>query len=485
MPWTISLNNAAGVELKSLGILNPVVRKVALEVGTFAFQIKVADINTACAFTYGMKVVLTTPAGVIFFVGRVRYVEANFDGGSSSWTVTVCDAWWELERTMYRQTAVAYQAAPYTFKTGYLSTRVTLNQDSWGNKVTLGAQITNAMIYAASQNPGIIGSFGVPVYGFAPTEEVNEVSVATLISKACSLTPDKYPVPLYSNGIWQLAFTTRGQAFNNLDLNLGQALLSVTNLKRDDASRPPGIVIDFLRQVVQTAPPAQTVTTLVRQFAGIPGGAGTLYTTITLGPCETVPSNVAAAYWNALQVAQWSGSFKIQQGEIGGQFYPGVTVNFLNGRPEWASMNAVCRACTYELDSGITDVELGPPDILQIDGFVEQMMRWRNFPATQAMCQVNNNGTEGTDEGVDDEGNSVPNPPPNQPDPNNPDAGGQGVSGPASGNAPGGGTPTPNPDAGKPSAAVNTGNDAISVFSTTALTLCDGSQINVLTSTPV
>jgi hypothetical protein len=480
MIWSISVNGAADVTLSTAGISNPVVKKASLEVGTFAFMLKVASINVACPYNYGDTIRLNQD-GACFFIGRVRYVEASFESGTSFWTVTVCDSWWELERTMYRTTAIAYQNPPYTTRTGYLSTRTVLNQDSWGRKITLQAQLQNAIIYAATQNPGIIGGFSVPVYGYMPAEEVSEISVAMLISKACSLSAGYYPVPIYINGIYQLGFTTRGATTVPIDLNLATRLVGVRGLKRDDASRPPGIVIDFLQDVVQTVPPGQTVTRLVRQFAGAPGRAGTIYSTITLGPCETVPANVALEYWSALQTPQWSGAMQLQDNNLQGDLYPGITVNFTNGRPEWATMNAVIKACAYDLESGTTDIDFGPPEILQIDGFVEQMMRWRNYPATQSICQVNNNGTEGTDTGVDDEGNEVPAPPPNQPDPNNPDSGGQGVSSPATG-VPPGATPTPNPNAGKPSAAVNTGNNSTQFFGTAELTLCDGSQLSVLTN---
>jgi hypothetical protein len=480
MIWTIQVNGAAGVTLADAGISRPVVKKVALDVGTFTFTLKVADINVACPYAYGQTIRLNQD-GACFFIGRVRYIEASFTAGVSEWVVTVCDSWWELERTMYRTTAVAYQNSPYTSPIGYLSTRTVLNQDSWGRKITLQTQLQNAIIYAATQNPGILGSFSVPVYGFMPDEEVSEISVATLISKACSLSAGYFPVPVYINGIYQIGFATRGATTVPVDLNLAKRLLGVMNLRRDDASRPPGVVIDFLQDTVQTAPPGGTVTRLVRQYAGNPGPAGTIYTTITLGPCEQVQSNVAFEYFNALQVAQWSGGMRLQDNDLQGDLYPGITVNFTNGRPEWTTMNAIIKECTYDLETAITDIAFGPPDILQIDGFVEQMLRWRNYPSTQSICQVNNNGTEGTDEGIDDKGDPTT-PPPNQPDPNNPDAGGAGVSGPATGSAFDVPIPSPNPSAGKPSAAVNTGNNSTQFFGTAQLTLCDGSQLSVLTN---
>ena len=472
--WTISIAGGAAVQLDTLGITNPVVQRVAGDVGTLQFVIKKSSVLDNVGMAYGQQVSLLRN-GSCFFVGRIRGITQAFDSGAVAYGVRVCDTWWELERTIYRQTAIAWGGAGNLSSYGYLSSRVALNQDAWGRKYTVYEQLRNALIYAAYNNPGTVGGFSVPSGFQFAAEETREVPVSEVIRRCVSLNPGQTPFSLYLNGIWQLGWTFRGYGPNQhtLDLSTGNLVLGA-NLQRRLDSVPPGVVIDFLKPVTKST--GDVVQSLTRDYAGFPGRAGTIYATIQLGECDTVPFGVAAAYYNSLFTAQWQGSVRIQEADCTGfHLTPGNTLNLVGGRTEWTTMNAMVKACTYELETGITTAELGAPEVLSVEDFVDQIGRWRMFPQNSAICKVNNNGEDGKGDGVDDEGQPTV-PPPNAPDPANPDAGGDGVSGSAT--APKG--VGSNPDAGRPNSAVRTQEDVTSSYFGRDLTLCDGSHITVL-----
>jgi len=476
-PWTLAVNGQPAASLDSYGITSPVVRRAGAENGMLTFTLKLDALGGTFLFPYGSSVVLLRN-GTPFFIGKVRVITTNFTAGSITKVIQVLDAWWEMSNTVYRQTSVAALAEPYTALFGFLSSRVALNQDAWGRKITLQQQIANATTYCAYNNPGMIGGIYTPASFNSLAEETREVTCAEVIRRACSLNPAWIPFSLYSAGIWQMSWALRGQYPVTIDLAQANLVTGATSLRANYDAVPPGVVIDMMQPVTRAA--GSTVTKLNRQSAGFPGRAGSIFATINIGPCDVVPGNLAAAYYQALQSPHWSGSLTVKEQECTGAYTPGSSVNLLGGEAAWASMNAVIKSCEYNLDEGSTVIELGTPDALQVESFVDQLMRFRNIPVPMSYCQVNNNNTEGKDKGVDDEGNETT-PPPNQPDPANPDAGGDGVTGPATGNAPGS-TPSSNPNQGKPAAAQNTGNNSTQIFGKKDLTLCDGSHVTVLTS---
>jgi hypothetical protein len=470
--WTISVDGGAYVSLESLGIRNPVVEKASLDVGSLSFSVKVQDIAATAPFSYGQSLVLKRST-VLFFIGRVRYVAAGFSGEEQVWSVKAYDSWWEMERTVYRQPAVFYNSDG-TGRVAVLSSMITIRSDAWGIPIPQGVQIFNSMVYASSVSPGIITPGSVPTGNDMPVEETREITVAEAIRRAASVAPSSYAYPEYTSGIWALTWAARGSlGVETIDLDDANLLVSVNGLRRRDDIVPPGVVFDFL-QTVSVAGVAQR--RLTRQYGGTPSGPLTLFATFNLGPCNTAPSGAAAAYYAALATPHWEGSIQIMEQDPTGTICPGKRVNISNGQAEWASMAAVVQRCTYDLDTGLTSIDVGPPETLGSDDFVDQLNRLRNYPSGSGYCNVQNNGTVGTDDTTsemppvptDDEGAEIPTPTP-------PSGDEQGVTSPVTGAKPGVSSPTPNPAGGGPSGS------GLSAGGIEFLTLCDGSNIAVLT----
>jgi hypothetical protein len=271
-----------------------------------------------------------------------------------------------------------------------------------------------------------------------------------------------------------IAFAARADLdLATLDLAAADQIVDVSGLRRRDDCVPPGVVFDFWTTVTDGS--GNIRTKIVRQPAGTPGDPGTIYASFNLGPCDTVPSGAATACYNALNAAQWEGTIQLMEQDCSGSVHQGNRLRITNGATDWAAMDAIVQQVTELLDHGLTTITLGPPDGMGAADFLDQLNRLRNRPAPTAFCLTQHNGTEGVEDGVDDAGN------PTSPPGGDGEGDQQGVDGPATGNAPGAGTPTPNPAAGTPAAAAAGSGGLNGPFSSQALTLCDGSHINVLT----
>jgi hypothetical protein len=239
---------------------------------------------------------------------------------------------------------------------------------------------------------------------------------------------------------------------------------------------PPGVVFHF-EQVVLDGSNKQR-TKITQQTAGTPGGPLTIYATFSLGPCDTVPTGAATAYLAALATAQWEGAIVLTEQDCTGQAGAGSRIRITNGQSAWASMDAVVQRVTEELDTGRTTIDIGPPAVLGMDDFVGLITKLRNRPASTALCQVAHNGTSGVPVGKDDNDADV-SPPVDDAD--------KGVTGPATGNKPGEGSPTSNASGGVPSGAAGVASSmglpssAGESFGSVTLTLCDDSTVVVVT----
>lgn len=392
--WTISVAGGPYVTLSSLGIRSPVINLAGLDVGTLTFTVPVADIAAAAPFAYGQSVSIKR-AAVVFFVGRVRAVAAAFSGPSSHWAVTVADTWWELERTVYRQYAVVWNALG-SAKIGLMTTRVTLNQDAWSRQISQALQLSYALGYAAAMNPGILAAGASGLTGLWPKEESRDITVAEVVRRAASLSPERYPIIDYSAGLWTLNWAARGAlTLATLDLAAADLVLDVSGLRARSDAVPPGVVLDFFSNDEDVDGLSRVRYT--RQFAGVPGPAGTIYASLNLGPCDTAPAGAAAAYYAALFTAHYEGTLLLLEQECTGTIKPGSRLRLTNGQAAWATMDAVVLRTAYDLDAGLTTVEVGPPEALGIEDFISQLNRFRNRPASNGYCVAQQNGTAGVD----------------------------------------------------------------------------------------
>ncbi len=461
--WRISIAGADPVTPESLGMANLRIVRPVLQVGTFTFSVITDTAFASQPFTYGQQLILYR-SGVVWWIGKVRRVAASFDKGRASWFITACDGWWEMERTVYRQPIAAWND-DFSQLVGWLSTRVTLNQDAWGGQISQGDQIVNAMTYVDNQNPAtiVIGT-ATGMGAMQPKEETREISVAECIRRAASLAPTAYAERTYSSSGMQINFKARSSlTLATLDLNDANLVVAVSGLAKRDDIIPPGVVFDFFSAVDGTD---GKVTAIARQYAGSPGPAGTIYSSFLLGPCDTPPTDSAQAYFDALSDAQWDGTITLKELDCSGLVGPGYRVRITNGLPAWATMDAVVQQVAENLDRGETVIDMGPSVVLGLDDFFGQMTRLRNRPAPTGFCAVQSNLTEGTAIGVSDTGGvTIP-----------PTGAKQGITGGATGNKPGVVTPAPNPKAG------NLPITGILAYGLTQvdLTLCDGTHLTVL-----
>ncbi len=461
--WRLTVDGGAPVTMSSLGMYNVRIVRPTLSVGQLTFDVKVDNALTTQPFTYGQKLIVYRNA-VLWWVGKVRRVSASFSGGQATWNVRAADGWWEMERTVYRQPIAAWNDT-FTDLIGWLSTRVTLNQDAWGVQITQGEQIVNAQRYAANQNPDtlVIGT-ATPMDLEWSKEETREITAAECIRRAASLAPTAFPERLYSTDGTQVNFKERSDlTLATLDLNDANLISQVQGLAKRDDIIPPGVVFDFFTNTVDGD--GNKLIAIERQFAGTPGAAGTIYASFILGPCDTAPADSASDYYAALTDAQWEGTIMLKEQDCSGLVGPGYRVCLANGLAAWATMDAVVQEVAEYLDSGETTIEMGPSDVLGLDDFLGQLTRLRNRPAPTGFCSTQTNSTEGTATGVDDEGN--PTTPPTGAD--------QGITGGATGNKPAT-SPVPNPNAGSNAFA------ALITYGLTdvVLTLCDSTTVTLL-----
>lgn len=388
--WKISLSGGpTAVTLDSLGIVAPRLELASLDVSTLTFTVRVASINTACAFTYGQTVVLSRGTA-IWFVGRVRGVVAAFAGGAQAWAITVCDTWWEFERTVYRQSGAFYGSGTIS---GFSTSLVTLGRDAWGRGITLDAQIADALGIATAETPGLFTTIGLSAMSRFPLEETREITIAEALRRAASLQPKFGGGMSYTTGIAAINILARGDMpVVTLDLDAADTIVEGTVRARPDLV-PPGVAFYFRQPV--TDGDGKLRNQLTKQTAGSPNGVGAIHATFELGEGETVPTGCATAYYESVNDLHHEGSIELLERECTGVARPGQVLNLTNGPTAWATMRAQIQRVQYDLDEGITTINVGPPEVLGADEFVDALNRLRNRPARNGWSDVQHNGTEG------------------------------------------------------------------------------------------
>lgn len=459
--WTLSINGGAYATLASLNASQVQIEHKSLDVSTLSFVVSSAANTDACPFNYGDSLILKRNA-TVWFIGRVRRRAGSIVGGRLVWSIAARDIWWEFEHTVYRQPA-AVTKDDFSGLQGFMSTRVTINQDAWGVAISQADQISNAMGYATGVAPGLFSLAAMPTLPTWPREETREITVAEAIRRASSSTPGATGYSDFGGGIQAVTFKSFADLSTvTLDLSDANLIEEVNGLDSRDELKPAGVVFDFW--TTQTDGDGKQLAKLTRQTGGSPGAVGTLYGTFNLGPCDTIPSGAASAYYTALNSLQWEGSIALKEDQCTGSVRPGNRINITNGPTAWATMYAVVHTVTERLDSGSTVIETGPNPVLGADDFVGLLNRIRNRPAPTGYCNTQHNGTEGVSGGIDDDGNPTTVP-----------AGGTGaepgINGPATGNKPGVGSPAPNPDASKPSAMLYGTVDVAACVSGTPVTV--------------
>jgi hypothetical protein len=79
---------------------------------------------------------------------------------------------------------------------------------------------------------------------------------------------------------------------------------------------------------------------------------------------DTIPLNLAQRVHEAVGTLQYRGNYSFKEEEVSAPVGVGCVVNMAGGRAEWASMNAVVWTATQDIDSGGTEIEMGPTETL-------------------------------------------------------------------------------------------------------------------------
>lgn len=430
--WTISVNGGLYVRPSSLGFARPVITRRSFDVSTLSLAgVPSAPLDEP-VLAYGDTVALRRDTTVVFR-GTVTSVSQELAGRQVRWRYVVSDAWWQLQRIIYRQPAVVMNSG-FTALQATMSTRVVLGQDVWGRSISIDAQIQAISSYALSQASGAWVLSSLTSLPTPPLSEARDITCAEAIRRCAALVPDHVAWFDYSSSPAVMRITRRGSlASVSLDLAANPGLTGFESLRSRPDLRPTGVIFTFLTTEENEAD-GLSYTRETQQTAGATTGQGVVSATIQLSRGESVPAGLAAEYYAALNYIPWEGSLRIKEPDCSRLVQLGQRVNLANGRAAWATMAAVVLGTVEDIDAGETLFELGPPAMYGPADFVEIMSFWRNRPPPTDWPNKRHNGTEGVDDG----------------------AGSPGIDG-FGGPAPGVGSPAPNPDAGRPPGGAGSG----------------------------
>lgn len=106
-------------------------------------------------------------------------------------------------------------------------------------------------------------------------------------------------------------------------------------------------------------------------------------------PAEERPEGLAETLHGIVSVLHWDVSIQIQEEECTARPGLGYVYNLANGRPEWATMNALVQSRRVNIDAGQTLITAGPPKHLGADTAVEIFRNNRNRePVTSYMVRT-------------------------------------------------------------------------------------------------
>ncbi|MGH7944950.1 MAG: hypothetical protein ACREF9_08080 [Opitutaceae bacterium] len=482
--WTIKHNEAVTKSLQSWGVAKAALTERNLDVGELELWFPRADVLAAQVFAYADRITLFAD-GVPRFVGTVTQCPSIGNSQTELDKYVVSNIWWQLSRTVYQQ--------PHKVKNEDFSdlvdenaSTVLLGIDVAGNRITTGDQIALILIFA-EQNGVDVAIGALPRLVYRHFDVARDITCAEAIRRQVDLTPDVVAWVDYTGEVSTLHFA-RASALAAVEINStgANALADFQLAPRNDLV-PAGVVFIYEATVVDGD---ETWKVFVRDSAGQTFGPGVIIATIPVMGIGTkfqehIPSGLALAYYNALQVLQWDGSLRIVAPDCNSGIGVGKVVNLSNGRAVWAAMRAVVQSVTEELLSGTTEVTVGTAGHLSPQDFVSQLMFNRRQPPPAPLPPDNVTRVPTVpDEDLDPDPTEDPEDPDNRlPMPDDPDVN---VTLPPPGDYQGPDGVT-NPNAGKNNGTINntynTNNQQ--PFSARPLRVCeDGAEKTIMVLTP-
>lgn len=403
--WVLTKIGGASRTLEEWGISAPRLNLRNLAVDEFTFTIKRVSALAEPDFLPDDVLSLTLD-GVQKFRGTITRAFGYGEPGEEGDSYTVSGPWFQLEQLIYQQprSLASITSGAVTGYTSFNTSHVTLGQDQFGTKITTGAQIRAIGFYALTQGvPCLVAT--VPEFVTAPLDTARDITCAEAIKRCLMFTPDVVGWFDYSTSVPTLNIKAKSAlSAVSFDLTAGTTIAGFRTAKRADLV-PRGVVFHYVS--IETAvaadvdPEEPDITgqfeKIVTDTAGLPEGLRVIVQTIELsrdknGGYEPAPTGLAALYYALLIVPHYEGTLRLKGVEITSAIGLGKVLNLTNGRTAWASMNATVQTAAFDLFSGESEFECGPPEHLSPQDFVALHMANRksaapppkgDFPKTQ------------------------------------------------------------------------------------------------------
>lgn len=416
--------------LHEWGIRNPVLRRVNAGLDEFSFFVPKGDIFTGPPFAFDAAATLWR-GDVRYFSGQFMDCIAGGSGEGEGWACRLVGPWQALEDIIYQQPYVI-KSEDFLALIAGMSTRVVLGQDAWGKKISIDQQIRNIGNYALSQGAGLFTIGALDAMHGAPLSEARDISCAAAIRRMMDIIPDSVAWFDYSSATPVLRVQRRSVLTTvSVAADTGAIVRRIAGLRPRNDLKARGVVFIF-QTTEEDAAEGRSYTRETRQTAGATSGRRVIFATIALGnqgtaQAEAIPANLATEYYAAVSELHYSGEITLKEEDCTGTVRPGHKLNLSGGVAAWATMAAVVQQTAENLETGETEVTLGPPEHLGAQDFVDLQRYWRERPPLSDFAQVQHNGSEGiadgaTEPGINGIGGGDPDVPPAERE-SNPDAG--------------------------------------------------------------
>lgn len=404
--WTIQFDREPVQTLDAAGISDISRNLTTQDRDTATLIFRAADLRRGAPHSHRTPVKIFRD-GIGWFAGKINLVPRSEQGSIPSLSLTIDNAWADLERLVYLRQISFVDSSKITLGTDTLadyttatqtSSLILLNQDDAGAKINTAAQITAVLNYAVAK--GIALQIGTIEEGVEiAREEFRDATLAEMIRAGLRWTPDLTTWWDYSTTPPTIHIVKR-RAKTALNLDTQTTVFSSIQLTARPDLVISGASIHYLRAHNR---PSFQFKTLDTDFAGVATGAqihrtielyGSRWATIgsalqKLNDAEVLPIGVAARVLESLGDLHYEGTVAITAQDCPAGSYLGRKLNLANAAPENAAMDADIRGQTDQIRSGQTTLELGPPPQLGAADFVELLRAGRPVQALTVDQQTN------------------------------------------------------------------------------------------------
>ena len=181
--WTIE-HGGSYVSFASLGLGNLTRTLTTLGPDMVTFTAPGADFDGDALFSYGATVRIKKD-GVQWFYGRVISLPRQGSASEEQINYQLAGPWWYLDKCVYQQSWKVYDGGLVDAN----KSRVILNQNASGSRITSGAQINDALNWAIGKGAPIqLGTVDPDIN--LPFDEQTDISCAEVILKMLRWSPD-------------------------------------------------------------------------------------------------------------------------------------------------------------------------------------------------------------------------------------------------------------------------------------------------------